>query len=104
MKFAKTLVPLLGILFIVAACDAQLGGRDVPAPFKAKIASFRDDQTALQRQRADLQKQIAELDAKCQWDAQQVDITAGEAIRSLGYSTPEYRVNIQTLRIESVRR
>lgn len=90
------------VLSLVALCAcSELGiKQDIPDGYKTKLVSLRTNRESLQRKCADLQKQQVELQAQIQWDAQQAEITAGEALHSLGYSSAEYGVNLDTMKIE----
>jgi hypothetical protein len=86
----------------MAAC-AQLNSEEIPAPYKSRIVELRTDSIAMERKCADLQKQIAEMQAQSTWDRRQIEITAGEALNSLGKSASQYTINVDTLKIEPSR-
>lgn len=99
MKIGRFVLPLIGCMLIVAACDGQLGTRDIPSPFRERISALHADQIAMAKKCADLQKQIAEMNAQAQWDASQMDVAGSEALNSLGYSNQEYSVDVQKMKI-----
>jgi hypothetical protein len=87
------------MLITFSAC-ADVNTRDIPSPYKDKIAGYKADVVSLQHKCADLQKQMAELQAQVGWDTQQLDITTNEALSSLGYSNKQWTVNIDKMKIE----
>ena len=103
MKTLRLAGPVAAVLLVLIACDAQLNMRDIPDPYKGKIVSLHNDMTSLNRKCADLQKQIAEMNAQMNWDATQIEITSAEAMNSLRYSNVEYKVDVQKLKIVGVK-
>jgi hypothetical protein len=97
------LAAMLVATFALAACAEFDSGDQIPEPFKTKIAQLRSDSLAMQRKCADLQKQIAEMNAQAQWDAQQMNVAGGEALSVTGRDPRDWYVNVNTLRIESTK-
>lgn len=100
---------LLLIAVIVAsvalgACAELNSGDQVPEPYKAKISALRADQITQAHKCADLQKQIAEINAQGEWDERQMNATASEALNAMGRDQRDWSVNINTLRLESKKR
>ena len=90
------------VLFALTACNADLGsGIDIPKPFRDKIVTLHADELSLNHKCADLQRQIAEMNAQVQWDQGQMSSIAIEAMNSIGYSNEEYIVDVQKMKIIS---
>lgn len=86
----------------MAACSQLMAsGDEIPEPYKSKLTTFRTDSITLQRKCADLQKEIAEMQAQQQWDVQQMSVTSGEALSATGRDPRDFYVNMSTLKIES---
>jgi hypothetical protein len=96
----------------VAACVAGLAlslyasltegnSKEVPEPYKGRIIQLRADSIAMQHKCADLQKEIAEMQAQQNWDAQQMNVASGEALNAIGRDARDWQVNVSTLKIES---
>lgn len=92
-------VALMVAAVAMAAC-AELNSEDIPGPYKAQIVLLRTDSVAMERKCADLQKQIAEMKAQAEWDRRQIDIAALEALNSVGKSSAQWTVNVDTLKIQ----
>ena len=100
MKLSRPIVGIFVLALTFVSC-AQTNGRDIPEPYASNIAKLRQDRIDLTRKCSDLQKQMAEVQNQINWDSQQINVEAGEAMYSLHYSPVKYSVNIDTMKIES---
>jgi hypothetical protein len=92
------LIAALIISASLVACE-EVNTRDIPDPYRDQIVKLRSDRIALDRQCADLQKQMAEIQAKMRWDEAQMGAVSTEALNSLGYSAVDWTVNIDRMKI-----
>ena len=100
----KLRLSLLIVLSLTLAACAELGEHVLPEKFKSQLVSIRAANIEIDRKTADLQKQIADLQSERQWNCQRANSVANEALNSLNLSGSEYKVDLDTLTIRSVRR
>ena len=77
----------------------DVASREIPDPYKARIIALRADNVAMHHKCTELTRQIADMKAQADWDTQEMDTVAHEALNSLGYSPTEYRVDIDKMKV-----
>ena len=92
----KRLVLLLVTVFFLTACQA---GDVVPEPYLTQIRQLRDRNVEITKKIQDLNRESTDLRSEYQWNSDRIGIIAGEALAKLGYSSKDFLVSVETLKI-----